>query len=96
MIEDENTFKSPRSASALQIITGFVKMAPIYPYDHRLLAFWVGRYVIVLDGLLFSVGNIFGVPASDSMSGVRKECVVGFYSVLLSDSLLHIVLVICS
>ena len=82
MIEDENTFKSPRSASALQIITGFVKMAPIYPYDHRLLAFWVGRYVIVLDGLLFSVGNIFGV--------------VGFYSVLLSDSLLHIVLVICS
>ena len=50
----------------------------------------------MLDGLLFSVGNIFGVPASDSMSGVRKECVVGFYSVLLSDSLLHIVLVICS
>ena len=50
----------------------------------------------MLDGLLFSVGNIFGVPASDSMSGVRKECVVGFYSVLLLDGLLHIVLVICS
>ena len=63
MREDENTFKSPRSASALQIITGFVKMAPIYPYDHRLLAYWVGWYVIVLDGWLFSVASTFGVLA---------------------------------
>ena len=43
-------------------MTGFVKMATMYPYDHRLLAYWVGRYVIV-DGWLFSVGSTFGVPA---------------------------------
>ena len=30
------------------------------------------------------------------MSGVIKDCVLGFYRVLVLDSLLHIVLVICS
>ena len=78
MKEDENTFKSPRSASALEIITGFVKMALIYPYDHHLLAYWVGRYVIVLDGWLFNVGSTFGVPALDCISGVSKDCVLEF------------------
>ena len=53
-------------------------MAPIYPYDHRLLAYWVGRYVIVLDGWLFNVGSTFGVPALDCISGVSKDCVLEF------------------
>ena len=30
------------------------------------------------------------------MSGVIKDCVLGFYRVLVLDGLLHIVLVICS
>ena len=35
----------------------------------------------MLDGWLISVGSTFGVPALDSMPGVSKKSVLGFYSV---------------